>query len=88
MRLVLVSSISAMAPDYAIRAAGRWLLNSIQATLHFATTFLAAHRNTRHTSIGLDANDAFILETTYAGDPQCIADGLPQVLATLAGRRV
>jgi lysophospholipase L1-like esterase len=52
--------------------------------LQFATTFLAAHRNTRLVSIGLGANDAFILETACAGDPTCIANGLPQVLATIS----
>jgi lysophospholipase L1-like esterase len=52
--------------------------------LHFATTFLAAHRNTRLVSIGLGANDAFLLETACAGDPLCIANGLPQVLATIS----
>lgn len=52
--------------------------------LQFATTFLAAHRNTRLVSIGLGANDAFILETACGGDPTCIASGLPQVLATIS----
>jgi lysophospholipase L1-like esterase len=52
--------------------------------LQFATTFLAAHRNTRLVSIGLGANDAFILETACGGDPTCIANGLPQVLATIS----
>ncbi len=52
--------------------------------LQFAKTFLAAHRNTRLVSIGLGANDAFLLETACAGDPLCIANGLPQVLATIS----
>ena len=52
--------------------------------LQFATTFLAAHRNTRLVTIGLGANDAFILETACGGDPTCIANGLPQVLATIS----
>jgi lysophospholipase L1-like esterase len=52
--------------------------------LHFATTFLAAHPNTRLVTIGLGANDAFLLEDACAFDPTCIGNGLPQVLATIS----
>ena len=51
--------------------------------LDFATTFLKTHRDTRLVSIGLGANDAFLLESACALDPQCIANGLPQLLATI-----
>jgi lysophospholipase L1-like esterase len=52
--------------------------------LHFATTFLKAHPNTRLVTIGLGANDAFLLEDACAFDPTCIGNGLPQVLATIS----
>jgi lysophospholipase L1-like esterase len=52
--------------------------------LHFATTFLAAHPNTRLVTIGLGANDAFLLEDACAFDPTCIGNGLPQVLTTIS----
>jgi lysophospholipase L1-like esterase len=52
--------------------------------LHFATAFLAAHRNTRLVTIGIGANDAFLLETACSGDPTCIGKGLPEVLATIS----
>lgn len=51
--------------------------------LGFATGFLAAHANTRLVTIGLGANDAFILENACHGDATCIANGLPSVLATI-----
>src|SRR5207245_8142772 len=51
--------------------------------LDFATRLLAAPPNTRLVTIGLGANDAFLLQSACAGDPQCIANGLPQVLATI-----
>jgi lysophospholipase L1-like esterase len=52
--------------------------------LHFATKFLAAHPNTRLVTIGLGANDAFLLEDACAFDPTCIGNGLSQVLATIS----
>ena len=54
-----------------------------QPQLDFATSFLAAHRNTRLVTIGLGANDAFILERTCNLDATCIQNGLPAVLATI-----
>jgi lysophospholipase L1-like esterase len=51
--------------------------------LDFATRFLAAHPNTKLVTIGLGANDAFLLQAACGGDPQCIANGFPQVLATI-----
>lgn len=52
--------------------------------LDFATTFLKQHRDTRLVTIGLGANDAFLLESACALDPQCIGNGLPQLLATIS----
>ena len=48
----------------------------------FALAFLASHRQTRLVTILLGANDVFVLENMCGGDPTCIANGLPQVLAT------
>jgi lysophospholipase L1-like esterase len=53
------------------------------AQLDFATSFLAAHHNTRLVTIGLGANDAFILQKTCLGDPTCIQAGLPALLASI-----
>jgi len=52
--------------------------------LDFATTFLKTHHDARLVSIGLGANDAFLLESACANNPQCIANGLPQLLATIS----
>jgi lysophospholipase L1-like esterase len=52
--------------------------------LDFATTFLKTHPDTKLVTIGLGANDAFILESACGGDSTCIANGLPQVLATIS----
>jgi lysophospholipase L1-like esterase len=58
--------------------------------LAFATSFLAAHPNTRLVTIGLGANDAFLLESACASAPNpqlCIAEGLgtllPQISANM-----
>jgi lysophospholipase L1-like esterase len=52
--------------------------------LDFATAFLAAHHNTRLVTLGLGANDAFILEEQCAFDPTCIQKGLPALLGSIA----
>ena len=55
--------------------------------LLFAEGFLARHRNTRLVTIGIGANDVFILQGQCASSPnpqQCIGAGLPAVLATIA----
>ena len=81
------SFLSASAPDN-----GCQLFRS-QAPLHvpysstqldFALGFLAGHRQTRLVSILLGADDLFLLQQACAGDPGCIANGLPQVLATVS----
>jgi lysophospholipase L1-like esterase len=50
----------------------------------FAVAFLASHRQTKLVTILLGANDVFVLENMCGGDPSCIANGLPQVLATIS----
>ena len=80
------SFLSASAPDN-----GCAFFRS-QAPLHvqysgtqssFALTFLASHRQTGLVTVMLGANDVALLETACAGDATCIANGLPQVLATV-----
>jgi lysophospholipase L1-like esterase len=59
--------------------------NSTQ--LAFATTFLLHHREARLVSIGIGANDLFLLEEACAANPnpsQCINAGLPATLAEVA----
>jgi lysophospholipase L1-like esterase len=51
--------------------------------LDFATRFLATHDDTRLVTIGLGANDLFLLEDACAGDLGCIQIRLPAVLATI-----
>lgn len=81
------SFLSATAPDNGCR------FFRSQAPLHvqysgtqssFALTFLATHRQTRLVTVMLGANDVFSLEIACAGDPTCIAQGLPQVLAAIS----
>jgi lysophospholipase L1-like esterase len=81
------SFLSAAAPD-----AGCRLFRSL-APLHVAYTstqsnyalaFLAYHPETRLVTIMLGANDLSLLQNSCAGDPTCIANGLPQVLATVS----
>jgi len=50
----------------------------------FALTFLATHRQTRLVTVMLGANDVELLRAACAGDPICVANGLPQVLATVS----
>jgi lysophospholipase L1-like esterase len=55
--------------------------------LDFAANFLQAHPNTRLVTIGLGANDIFLLQKACAADPQpqlCVSNGLPGVLHTIA----
>jgi len=81
------SFLSATAPDTGCR-----LFRSL-APLHVAYTstqsnyalaFLAHHPETRLVTIMLGANDLSLLQNACAGDPTCIANGLPQVLATVS----
>jgi lysophospholipase L1-like esterase len=55
--------------------------------LLFAEGFLGAHPNTKLVTIGIGANDFFLLQGQCANSPnpqQCIGAGLPAVLATIA----
>jgi lysophospholipase L1-like esterase len=81
------SFLSASAPDNGCR------FFRSQAPLHvpyagtqssLALTFLATHRQTRLVTVMLGANDVFLLDMACAGDSTCIAQGLPQVLATIS----
>lgn len=54
--------------------------------LSFAEGFLGAHRNTKLVTIGLGANDVFILQRQCASNPNpagCIVAGLPAIAANL-----
>jgi len=53
----------------------------------FATSFLTRHRHVRLVTIGIGANDLFILQDACAASPNpqlCVEAGLPAVLATVA----
>jgi lysophospholipase L1-like esterase len=50
--------------------------------LDFATTFLRSHRHTRLVTLGLGANDAFILQRT-CGDQTCVVNGLQAMSANI-----
>jgi len=55
--------------------------------LAFATSFLTHHRHVRLVTIGIGANDLFLLEEGCASNqnpPGCIEAGLPAVLAAVA----
>jgi lysophospholipase L1-like esterase len=55
--------------------------------LAFATSFLRRHRNVRLVTLGIGANDLFILQNACATNPNpqlCLDAGLPAVLATIA----
>lgn len=48
--------------------------------LDFAVSYLAGHRQTKLVTIGLGANDGFLLQNACAGDVACIQAGLPALL--------
>jgi lysophospholipase L1-like esterase len=51
--------------------------------LNYATSFLAANKQTRLVTISLGANDAFLLQKACNGDIACIQAGLPGLLNTI-----
>jgi GDSL-like Lipase/Acylhydrolase family len=51
----------------------------------FAAAFLKTHPDTKLVTVGLGANDVFLLEKACLNDPACIAGGLPAVLANVTG---
>jgi lysophospholipase L1-like esterase len=55
--------------------------------MRFAEAFLGARRNTKLVTIGIGANDLFLLQSSCASaqnPAQCVAAGLPVLLATIA----
>jgi hypothetical protein len=52
--------------------------------LAFATNFLVDHPNTGLVTLQIGANDAFLLQTSCAGDPTCIGTHLPTLLAQIS----
>ena len=51
--------------------------------LEFAVSFLKSNPDTGLVTIGLGANDVLLLENACHGNPECIASGLPLVLANV-----
>jgi lysophospholipase L1-like esterase len=51
--------------------------------LDFATRFLQGHHNTRLVTLGLGANDAFILQRTCGADQSCLLAGLAAMSANI-----
>ena len=84
------SFLSATGADHgcrAFRAAFPLHVAYSSTQMDFARSFLLGHRGVRLVTIGLGANDLFILEDACAADPNpqlCIAAGLPALLATVA----
>ena len=52
--------------------------------LAFADSFLTSHPTTQLVSINIGANDLFVLQRTCLGNINCIKNGLPGMLNTLA----
>ena len=58
-------------------------VNYSSTQMAYATSFLAANKQTRLVTISLGANDAFLLQSACNGDPACIQAGLPGLLNTI-----
>jgi lysophospholipase L1-like esterase len=81
------SFLSATAPDNGcrfFRSQAPLHVPYVSTQLDFALAFLRTHPQTRLLTILLGADDLLLLEQTCAGDPSCIASGLPQVLGTVS----
>lgn len=84
------SFISSTGPDNGCRAYRAHfplhvVYGSAKSTqLAFAAGFLQRHSDTALVTISLGANDLFLLEQECNDDPTCIANGAPQVFATVA----
>ncbi len=81
------SFISTQAPDNGCRryrslAPLHVNYGSAPTQFQYALTYLPQHGNTALVTLELGANDLFLLEQSCNNDPQCIQNGLPQVLAT------
>jgi len=78
------SFLSSTAPDngcHAYRAQAQLHVRYPSTQLSVAVSFLRAHPATPLVSVGLGANDVFLLAAKCANNPTCIDMGLPQVLA-------
>jgi len=53
--------------------------------LEYAVSYLKSHKQTRLVSIGLGANDAFLLQSACGGEIACIQAGIPALLGTIYG---
>ncbi len=83
------SFLSSSAPDNGCRLYREHVplhvdYGSATTQMEYATTFLQQHGGTALVTIQLGSNDVDLLEQACNNDPQCIAAGLPQVLATAA----
>lgn len=83
------SLLSATAPDNgcrAFRSAFPLHVSYSSTQIAFATDYLRHHRDVRVVTIGVGANDLFLLEDSCATNPnptECIEAGLPSVLASV-----
>lgn len=81
------SFLSSTAPDNGcrgFRAAAPLHVAYTSTQLDFALSFLQSHPATKLVTIGLGANDVFLLENACLGDLSCIEAGLQQVLEEVA----
>lgn len=83
------SFLSSSAPDLGCRLYRQHAplhvdYGSATTQMEYATTFLQQHSGTALVTIQVGSNDVALLEQACNNDPQCIAKGLPQVLATAA----
>ena len=71
------------------RTAGAQLHVSYSSTqLDFALAFLKSHPSAQLITVGLGADDVLLLRAACQGDPTCIANGLPAVLAAVTANMV
>ncbi len=83
------SLLSATAPDNgcrAFRSAFPLHVPYSSTQIAFATGYLKLHRNVRVVTIGVGANDLFLLESSCAGNPNptaCVNAGFPSLLASI-----
>jgi lysophospholipase L1-like esterase len=80
------SFLSSSAADngcHAYRANAPLHVTYTSTQLRYASSFLKNHRETQLVTIGLGANDLFLLETSCGGDPACISAHLPEALASI-----
>jgi lysophospholipase L1-like esterase len=83
------SFLSSSAPDNGcrgFRSAAPLHVTYTGPQLDFATSYLKKHRHVRLVTLGLGANDGFLLLASCAKspDPNCISNGLPGALQAVA----